>query len=760
MPDSLITVTIPQDGEDNSDEKQEKLERTGSDVGCKKKGALSGVFIPTCENMWGVLIFLRFNYIVGRAGIGYALLAVFMAFFAAFFTTVSLSACVSSGGLVSRGGPYYVISRATGPIMGASVGLMYWLGITLLAVLETIGAVETIFGYNERMNFLENVAMMVWGSGLLIVMVFCVYGGVNVVTKLGIGFFVVVGVTILSFYIGFFLADQDVPVGGAIVHIGLDASNLSTESHFSDTVGGFGSVLSVFMPCFTGILSGANRSDILRNPARNIIQGTFGAICFSLCMYVSMMFLWGAVAPSEYLRGDYEGFFNGTQPDRNYDGKGGRLLSGGSASYVLLHVPWNPFSFYIYVGIIISSIAQALQCLIVAPKLLQNISADDVIPGFKWFAKLSKSNEPTRALLFTYCVAATLVIGGSFLGGLDFIAPILSTCFLIAYTCINASCLLLTLLKAPSWRPFGMREGRYRLLYISASFCGIIVCLTNMFVMSWIVATVAIIIGIALFSVIGYFLDQDDWGSVIHGIQFHLAWRSLLSLEKEQSHEINWRPHVLTLFRVSQEHDLLKFYSMLSKGRGMCIAAGVMEGDNWKREDLQEAREQKIALEDMMKEKKIRGVSEVMVVPHWADGFNYFIQVSGIGGLKPNTVLIEWPESVSSAKDFVHIMSALAENKALLVVKGASTFDDADQQGVIDVWWMIHDGGLLILTAYLLRHHRQWRNCKLRIFTIMEHVNEEQAEMAGEKLTDTLRRRKFFNAQVEVVLCDDILMEQ
>ena len=33
-----------------------------------------GVFIPTCENMWGVLIFLRFNYVVGNAGIGFALL--------------------------------------------------------------------------------------------------------------------------------------------------------------------------------------------------------------------------------------------------------------------------------------------------------------------------------------------------------------------------------------------------------------------------------------------------------------------------------------------------------------------------------------------------------------------------------------------------------------------------------------------------------------------------------------------------------------
>lgn len=39
------------------------------DVGTKrkKKGAFSGVFIPTCENMWGVLIFLRFYHIVGEA---------------------------------------------------------------------------------------------------------------------------------------------------------------------------------------------------------------------------------------------------------------------------------------------------------------------------------------------------------------------------------------------------------------------------------------------------------------------------------------------------------------------------------------------------------------------------------------------------------------------------------------------------------------------------------------------------------------------
>ena len=32
-------------------------------------GLLHGVLVPTCENMWGVLIFLRFPVMVGNAGL-------------------------------------------------------------------------------------------------------------------------------------------------------------------------------------------------------------------------------------------------------------------------------------------------------------------------------------------------------------------------------------------------------------------------------------------------------------------------------------------------------------------------------------------------------------------------------------------------------------------------------------------------------------------------------------------------------------------
>lgn len=79
-----------------------------------------------------------------EAGILQTLCIVMLSFAAAFCTTASMSSIASSGGLVSRGGPYYMISRALGPEIGASVGLMYWLAITMLAVLECLGAVALV----------------------------------------------------------------------------------------------------------------------------------------------------------------------------------------------------------------------------------------------------------------------------------------------------------------------------------------------------------------------------------------------------------------------------------------------------------------------------------------------------------------------------------------------------------------------------------------------------------------------------------------
>ncbi len=36
------------------------------------------------------------------------------------------------------------------------------------------------------------------------------------------------------------------------------------------------------------------------------------------------------------------------------------------------------------------------------------------------------------------------------------------------------------------------------------------------------------------------------------------------------------------------------------------------------------------------------------------------------------------------------------------------------------MWWLLHDGGILILVAYLLQRHATWRRCTLRIFTVVQ----------------------------------------
>ncbi|CAL1144491.1 unnamed protein product [Cladocopium goreaui] len=281
-----------------------KTQRTESGLTqCRKdkKGALTGVFIPTCENMWGVLIFLRFYYIVGEAGIWQTLCAVLLSFAAAFCATCAMSSIASSGGLVSSGGPYYMISRALGPVVGATIGIMYWLAITMLSVLECLGAVEALAMAAPSMRFPGFRQAL--GSASMALLALAVWGGMNIVTKLGLLFALVVVFTLFSFYLGLFMT------GPGTVSPDVPGSEYETfqsnwSPHYDSNVG-FGTVLSLFYPCFTGILSGANRADVLKDPPRNIRIGTFGAIVFSFFLYTSFFLLWGSVATDTYLKGNF-----------------------------------------------------------------------------------------------------------------------------------------------------------------------------------------------------------------------------------------------------------------------------------------------------------------------------------------------------------------------------------------------------------------------------------------------------------------------
>uniref|UniRef100_A0A1I8EKD2 SLC12 domain-containing protein n=1 Tax=Wuchereria bancrofti TaxID=6293 RepID=A0A1I8EKD2_WUCBA len=104
--------------------------------------------------------------------------------------------------------------------------------------------------------------------------------------------------------------------------------------------------------------------------------------------------------------------------------------------------------------------------------------------------------------------------------------------------------------------------------------------------------------------------------------------------------------------------------------------------------------------------------------------FATLFQSIGIGGLKPNTVLMNWPKIEEENAVFaVELVEAVANDECIMLAKGITEFPSSSSDrltGYIDIWWILLDGDLLMLTAFLLKQHKIWRGCKLRIFAIAE----------------------------------------
>ncbi|VDM67518.1 unnamed protein product [Strongylus vulgaris] len=69
----------------------------------------------------------------------------------------------------------------------------------------------------------------------------------------------------------------------------------------------------------------------------------------------------------------------------------------------------------------------------------------------------------------------------------------------------------------------------------------------------------------------------------------------------------------------------------------------------------------------------------------------------------------------------------------LLVAKGIIDFPSSvfRLNGFIDVYWIVQDGGLCLLMGYLLKQHKVWRGCKLRIIAIAQE-NDNNLKMQSE----------------------------
>lgn len=716
-------LASPRDGEDVAITLGERRRRDA------KLGTMMGVFVPCLQNILGIIFYIRFTWIVGIAGVWHSLILVSLCCLCTCLTGLSLSA-IATNGAMKGGGPYYLIGRALGPEVGVSIGLCFFLGNAIAASLYILGAVETfmdavphagIFKASvtevlapsasgasaEAVNSPNLHDLQVYGVLVTVVLCLIVFGGVKMINKVAPTFLIPVLVSVLLIFIGMFAARKHEGSGITGLRFSTLKSNWEAEYQRTNRAGipapdgitywGFDELLGLFFPAVTGIMAGSNRSASLRDTQRSIPKGTLSAIGATTTLYLISCFMFAAVATREELLTN-------------------RLLTATLA--------W-PVPVVVQIGIILSTLGAALQSLTGAPRLLAAIANDDILPVLKYF-KAPDSVEPHLATLFTMLICGSCVI----IGNLDLITPVITMFFLMCYGGVNLSCFLLDLLDAPSWRP------RWKFHHWSLSLFGALVCLVIMFLISWSFTVVSLALASLLYYYVSVKGKGGDWGDGFKSAYFQLALRSLRTLGANQVHPKNWYPIPLVFCRpwgsLPQDvpcHPKLADFAncMKKKGRGMSIFLSIIDGDY--REKAEEARHACKLLSTYIDYKNCEGVGEIVVAKNMREGFRGVIQTMGLGNLKPNIVVMRYPEiwreenASEIPENFVSIIDdCITANKAVVIVKGLDEWpgEFQKQYGTIDLYWIVRDGGLMLLLSQLLRSKESFESCKIQVFCIAE----------------------------------------
>ncbi|KAK2497618.1 hypothetical protein MC885_010112 [Smutsia gigantea] len=675
-------------------------------VQAPRMGTFMGVYLPCLQNIFGVILFLRLTWVVGIAGIMESFCMVSICCSCTMLTAISMSA-IATNGVVPAGGSYYMISRSLGPEFGGAVGLCFYLGTTFAGAMYILGTIEILLAEDasgEAAAMLNN--MRVYGTCVLTCMATVVFVGVKYVNKFALVFLGCVILSILAIYAGLAWEGNETVttrLWGLFCSsrfLNATCDEYFTRNNVTEIQGIPGAASGLIKEnLWSSYLTKGVIVERRGMPSAGLADGIpvdmdhpyvfsdmtsyftlLVGIYFPSVTDISSVVLFGACIEGVVLR------------DKFGEAVNGNLVVGTLA--------W-PSPWVIVIGSFFSTCGAGLQSLTGAPRLLQAISRDGIVPFLQVFGHGKANGEPTWALLLTACICEI----GILIASLDEVAPILSMFFLMCYMFVNLACAVQTLLRTPNWRP------RFRYYHWTLSFLGMSLCLALMFICSWYYALVAMLIAGLIYKYIEYRgegVGRWDPGPVPQ-------CRSLCPLAPGGG---------------APAHQELE----LKAGKGLTIVGSVLEGtflDN--HPQAQRAEE---SIRRLMEAEKVKGFCQVVISSNLRDGVSHLIQSGGLGGLQHNTVLVGWPRNWRQKEDhqtwrnFIELVrETTAGHLALLVTKNVSMFPGNPErfsEGSIDVW----------------------RKCKMRIFTVAQ-MDDNSIQMKKDLTTFLYHLR--ITAEVEVV---------
>ena len=661
----------------------------------KKFGTLLGVYMPSLLTILGLIMYLRFGWVVGNIGLGLTLVTVLLASSITFITGLSASA-ISTNMMIGAGGEYYMISRSLGLELGGAIGIPLYLCRTLSLTFYSFGLAEAIAIFYQFEGVSAELQVQLFAAAIIVVSTFLSGKSASLVLKLQIPILVAVVLSVIALAVGIFMGGLKQP---------------EWEATYRSAPQGFWYVFAVFFPAVTGFTAGIGLSGDLKDPQKSIPLGTMGAILTGLLLYllIPVLLSSSALLSPEYL--SESGVESWTRV----------ALFGGILVYPAI---W---------GAILSS---AFGSILSGPRVLQALANDGLAP--KKFARLSKTGQPALATWVTGGVALLAVA----LGGLNTVAQFVSILFLTLYVMVNLSAVVETLVGDPSYRPT-IRVPWY------VSVIGAIGAVLVMFLISPWACLFAVLFEMALYLYLQTRKLKKEWGDVRAGFWFALARRALVNHRPQSGKPRNWRPSILTFVSdVKKDMELLRLACWFSHHRGIVsanhIEIGDLAKDDFEIEKLQTQMKTAIRLENLP------AFSEVAVVKEFESGAINIAQANGIAGLKSNTVLFGWPEKEGRFASILRIALALNKPGISTLIAKLDWGHEPGQPKTIDIWWggQRRNGDLMLLFAHLLGSNKPWKDAVITIRSIV--VSEMEKPNMEEQLKAILPKTRI-KAKIEVV---------
>lgn len=632
-------------------------------------------------------MYLRFGWVVGNVGLLGTLLIVTLSTAITFLTSLSI-ASVATNAPVKGGGAYYMISRSLGIEIGGAVGIPLYLAQAFSVSLYVIGFSESLVAIFPALDirWVGMLTTLLLGTLALF--------STQATIKVQYVILAVIGFSLLSLLFGSPLENTKIELWGIP----------------SAEAAGFWQVFAIFFPAVTGIMTGVNMSGDLKDPARSIPKGTFLAVGVGYLIYMTLPVLLASRADAATLV---------EEPLIMQ-----RIALWGGA--ILLGV-WG------------ATLSSATGSLLGAPRVLQALANDRVLPSYLGFFGKGAGKEkiPRAGTIFTIVITLLAV----YFGNLNMIAPILSMFFLTTYAVLNITAGIERFLKNPSFRPKFKVHWAFSLL-------GALGCAAVMFLINALATFLAFVFIFLLFIWLKRRRMRANWGDIRSGMLLSLIRYALLRLDK-RVHAKSWRPNILVLSgSPTKRWRLIDLANALTQENALFTVSTILPEASVPQEKVRDYEKQ---IADFLHSRNVQALVRVIRAPNPFSGSIQLVNAYGLGSLVPNTVLLGDTRESAHHEAYAQMIGHFHKSRRNILIVQDDENKGYGRKQVVDIWWggLKGNGSLMMILGHLLKNSLNWQQVQINIK--MAVPSREAAEKAEENLSSLLSRMRIgFQYQILV----------